>query len=98
MRSVQVAVVGGGPAGLSAAATAALAGAQVLLLDENRALGGQLRYRIADLPNLGFPSRLAETLIAQFCIDYHATLLTRDAGFRRFATVGLRLHSRTPRQ
>ena len=42
--------------------------------------------------------RLAETLIAQFCIDYHATLLTRDAGFRRFATVGLRLHSRTPRQ
>ncbi len=39
-----VAVVGGGPAGLSAALTAAAAGARVLLFDESDALGGHLRY------------------------------------------------------
>ena len=39
-----VVVVGGGPAGISAALEAAEAGAQVLLFDENPALGGHLRY------------------------------------------------------
>lgn len=39
-----VAVVGGGPAGLSAALAAAAQGAQVALFDENSALGGHLRY------------------------------------------------------
>jgi sarcosine oxidase subunit alpha len=61
---VQVAVVGGGPAGLSAATAAARAGAGVLLFDENPSVGGQLRYRIADLSPLDLPSRLAEKLIA----------------------------------
>nr|MBP7693049.1 (2Fe-2S)-binding protein [Anaerolineales bacterium] len=40
----EVAVVGGGPAGLSAALAAAAAGARVLLFDENPQLGGHLRY------------------------------------------------------
>jgi len=40
----EVAVVGGGPAGLSAALAAAESGARVLLFDENDALGGHLRY------------------------------------------------------
>ena len=40
-----VAVVGGGPAGLSAAAAAARTGARVRLFDEGLAPGGQLRYR-----------------------------------------------------
>jgi len=39
-----VAVVGGGPAGISAALAAAGQGARVLLLDENPALGGHLRF------------------------------------------------------
>jgi sarcosine oxidase subunit alpha len=39
-----VAVIGGGPAGLTAARTAADRGAQVLLLDEQDTLGGHLRY------------------------------------------------------
>lgn len=39
-----IAVVGGGPAGMSAALAAAQAGTQVLLVDENRALGGHLRF------------------------------------------------------
>ncbi len=39
-----VAVVGGGPAGMRAALSAAEQGATVLLLDENEALGGHWRY------------------------------------------------------
>jgi sarcosine oxidase, subunit alpha len=39
-----VLVIGGGPAGIKAALTAADAGAQVLLLDENPFLGGHLAY------------------------------------------------------
>ena len=41
-----VVVVGGGPAGISAALGAAEAGAQVLLFDENSALGGHLRFTV----------------------------------------------------
>ena len=37
-----LAVIGGGPAGLMAALTAAKAGASVLLLERDRHLGGQL--------------------------------------------------------
>ena len=41
-----VVVVGGGPAGISAALGAAEAGAQVLLFDENPTLGGHLRFTV----------------------------------------------------
>ena len=41
MRTVQCVVVGGGPAGLAAARTAARHGVHVLLIDENPELGGQ---------------------------------------------------------
>jgi sarcosine oxidase subunit alpha len=74
VNGVQLAVVGGGPAGLSAAIAAARAGARVVLFDENPSLGGQLRYRIAELPNieppLNFPPRLTEALVGE----------ARDAG------------------
>ena len=43
-----VAVIGGGPAGMSAAIEAAQAGLDVLLVDENRALGGTLAYERLD--------------------------------------------------
>jgi D-hydroxyproline dehydrogenase subunit alpha len=45
-----VAVVGGGPAGVAAACRAAEAGARVLLLDENPAPGGQIYRRPAGEP------------------------------------------------
>ncbi len=46
MRRTEVAVVGGGPAGLSAAIEAASAGAGVTLIDENQRPGGQLFKQI----------------------------------------------------
>jgi len=43
-RHTEVAVVGGGPAGMSAALAASAAGARVVLIDDQPALGGHLRY------------------------------------------------------
>ena len=42
----ELAIVGGGPAGLAAAIEAAKAGVQVLLIDENERPGGQLFKQI----------------------------------------------------
>ena len=40
----------------------------------------------------GLRARLADALIAQSCIDHDVVLITRDGGFRHFAThCGLRL-------
>jgi thioredoxin reductase len=47
MRTPDVAIVGAGPAGISAAFAAAESGAQTLLIDENPQIGGQLRWRIS---------------------------------------------------
>lgn len=33
-------------------------------------------------------ARLADTLIAQICLDHDVTLITRDADFRHFARLG----------
>jgi predicted nucleic acid-binding protein len=33
--------------------------------------------------------RLADTLIAQSCIDHHVPLITRDVDFRHFAKLGM---------
>jgi thioredoxin reductase len=46
MRKTELAIVGAGPAGLSAAIEAAGAGVQVILVDENRKPGGQLFKQI----------------------------------------------------
>lgn len=45
MTRSRVAVVGGGPAGLSAALAVASAGAETMLIDEHPVPGGRLRYR-----------------------------------------------------
>ena len=54
----QVAVIGGGPAGLGAAVEHAQRGEQVMLIDDQPALGGHLRYRKSSAAS-------AEDLIAQ---------------------------------
>ena len=46
MKKIEVAVVGGGPAGLSAAIEAAKNGAKVLVIDANLTAGGQLFKQI----------------------------------------------------
>jgi hypothetical protein len=53
----------------------------------NRA--GDLRARIL---RLGLKARLADTLVAQSCLDHGVALITRDQDFRHFARhAGLRL-------
>ncbi len=69
MKSVSLAVIGGGPAGLSAAIAAAQAGVRVTLLDEAPSPGGQLRSRVApvDRPDGGTvpADQLARELVEQ---------------------------------
>ena len=59
-----VVVVGGGPAGISAALGAAEAGAEVLLFEENSALGGHLRFTVPlqSTPTTQVPKDLPELL------------------------------------
>ena len=59
-----VAVIGGGPAGMSAALEAAGAGLDVLLVDENRALGGALAYERLDVDGIATGQRRAELIAA----------------------------------
>lgn len=47
MTATEIVVVGAGPAGISAAVEAARAGARVLLIDEGRAIGGQIYRQLA---------------------------------------------------
>ena len=39
----------------------------------------------------GRKARLADTMIAQSCIDHHTSLITRDADFSHFIKLGLKL-------
>ena len=70
-RFCDVAVVGGGPAGLSAALQAANAGAEVTLIDENPLLGGSLNYARFDTDaNQSLPLR--DELIA--AVENHSSI------------------------
>jgi sarcosine oxidase subunit alpha len=50
---VDVAVVGGGPAGLLAARGAARAGARVVIVEAESEVGGPWRWRVDDIPGVG---------------------------------------------
>ncbi len=63
-RHTDVTVVGGGPAGLSAACAAARLGAQVTLVDDQPALGGHLRTQVRTYAGLGEHDGLAGFEIA----------------------------------
>jgi predicted nucleic acid-binding protein len=47
---------------------------------------GRLRSKVL---GRGLRVRLADTLIAQSCIDHHVPLITRDVDFRHFAKLGM---------
>jgi predicted nucleic acid-binding protein len=50
---------------------------------------GELRARLL---RRGLKARLADTLVAQSCLDHDVALVTRDSDFRHFAShAGLRL-------
>lgn len=69
-RTPEILIIGGGPAGLTAAAAAAGRGAVVTLVDERTILGGQLTYRVQAIePGSGEiadrPANLADRLMAE---------------------------------
>jgi len=63
---------------------------QLDLVDGYWKRAGDLRARLL---RLGLKARLADTLVAQSCLDHNVALVTRDNDFRHFARhAGLRLH------
>jgi predicted nucleic acid-binding protein len=72
------------------AAAVFLAIPQLSILDGYWERAGQLR---ANLLRRGLKARVADTLVAQSCLDHDVALVTRDNDFRHFARhAGLRLH------
>jgi len=57
---IPLVIIGGGPAGLSAAIAAAQAGVQVLVIDENRLPGGQIYRQLPPTFNVDRASRLGK--------------------------------------
>ena len=64
-RHCDILVIGGGPAGLAASFEAAEAGADVLLVDENVALGGSLNYADADADATGSADGLTRAALIE---------------------------------
>ena len=72
--SYEVAVIGGGPAGLSAAITAARAGRKVILLEKNGYLGGNATL---GLPFLGFLDLDGRRIVGGIAQEYAERLQER---------------------
>jgi sarcosine oxidase subunit alpha len=80
----EVLVVGGGPAGIAAALTAADSGARVLLCDEQPAFGGSLQGDVAARID-GDPARVwLERALAALASNPRVTLLPRTTAFGYF--------------
>lgn len=74
-----VAVIGGGPAGLEAALTASAAGAEVVLVEENTVLGGSLNYARFDVdPNIA--ANVREELVKRVSADTRIEVMTEAIG------------------
>ena len=74
----EIAVIGGGPAGLAAAITAARAGRRVVLIDKNGFLGGNMTI---GLPLLGFLDEHGKRCIAGFGEELVQRLRARGASY-----------------
>jgi sarcosine oxidase subunit alpha len=93
-RHAEVTIVGGGPAGMSAALESAERGARVVLIDENPELGGHLRYQVDKLspdvtselapypiPNTQYTDQLGRELAAAVRAHENIELLTEATAF-----------------
>ena len=76
----EVLVIGGGPAGLAAARSAAHAGARVLLCDENPTFGGTLVGANATIDGVAAASWL-EAMTSELVAQADVTLLSRTTAF-----------------
>ncbi|QTD94923.1 2Fe-2S iron-sulfur cluster-binding protein [Burkholderia anthina] len=79
-----VAVIGGGPAGMSAALAASNSGARVLLVEQDPVLGGSLNYARFDVDGLEAPARQA-SLSASIRSHANIRVLTSAVCNGRFA-------------
>jgi sarcosine oxidase subunit alpha len=70
-----VAVIGGGPAGMQAALSAAVGATEVLLVDENPYLGGALNYSRFDSDGL-YASGLLQQLLNDIAANPNITVMT----------------------
>ena len=77
-RKTEIAVIGGGPAGLSAAITAARAGKRVLLIEQNGYLGGNATL---GLPLLGFLDLDGKRIVGGIAQEYVNRLTARGQCF-----------------
>jgi len=86
-RHCDVLVVGGGPAGLMAALTAAKSGARVILAEESAALGGRLLSVAPDAATIGgkAPTDWVESVAAELAGMDNVIVLTRTAAFGYYA-------------
>ncbi len=90
MYDADLIIVGAGPAGMAAAATAATHGAQVLLLDEQPRAGGQIYRNVgtgSERPCLGKDYTAGRALVAALeapgiCAEFGATVWRIEAGGR----------------
>ena len=73
----ELAIVGGGPAGLAAAIEAAKAGVQVLLIDENERPGGQLFKQIHKLDRKPTVQGFGEWILVRSCWKRQRKLMLR---------------------
>ena len=96
----EIVVVGGGPAGLSAASAAAETGAEVLLIDDQPELGGHLRFHQRPFPDptSGEP-RAAFEIARDLAHEVQGQALIRDGpSRRRFRWLRRKPHRRSYRE
>ena len=88
-------IIGGGPAGLAAAITAARAGKRVILLEKNGFLGGNLEHFRQGFSGIGLPCVLITGDASQLALEHLSSITTDDrkAGYmaiRHLADLGHR--------